>query len=151
MATILTKTPVITAGAYTAADSIGGVMTVTLQPSMIGQQAMHGFISNVVITDAANVKAAMRLWLYSGTITGVADNDPISSISDADNAKCIGFIDIAASDYATNGSGNATADKEIRKVIDTETGILSVIAVLSGGQTYSSTSDLIFKLSYWPE
>jgi hypothetical protein len=145
---IIEVTPTITAGAYTAAYVIGGPMSFALPSISDGKETREGFIYRLIITDAANIKAAMRIWLYKTTITTIADNSAFSVLSDADNAKCIGWIDVATTDYITAGA-NAVAPADVKKGIQTVGSNLTAVAVVTATPTYTSTTDLVFKIEYW--
>jgi hypothetical protein len=140
-----TVIPTITAGPYSAGDVIGGLMAFPIE-------AASGVLVRIVIDDADNEKAAMTLWFYDSAPTTILDNAAFSTLADVDNAKCLGFVDLAATDYKTAGSGNAVLDKAVRKgLVLVGSGTLYVYAVLVGTPTYGATNDLVFRLEIWPD
>ena len=99
-------TPTITAGAYTAGDALGGLLTFGGAAAVA---AGRGTITKVVIVDDDNELQPIDLVLFNQTFTPTADNDPFAP-SEADLENCIGHISIAATDYASF-SANAVATK----------------------------------------
>lgn len=139
------QTPTITAGAYTALDAVGGLLTFT---GMARQSGGTVLIHTVTVTDLADVKAALTLVLFDRTFTATSDNAAFDP-SDADLLNIVGIVPIAASDYA-DFNDNAAAVR----------GNLGIVATLDGtslfGQlflpagsapTYASTSDLTVKVA----
>lgn len=134
-------TPTITAGAYSAGDAVGGLMTF----ANAGSGAMLKIIS-VVVIDKGDQKAALNLFLASSSFTATADNDPIN-ISDSDAAKSIGCISIATGDYVDVG-GASVATKQVGFIgyVDSSDTSLYGQLITTGTPTYASTSDLIVQL-----
>lgn len=144
-ATTASQTPTITAGAYSALDAVGGLLTFANVARSSGGTVM---IHTVTITDLADVKAALTLVLFDRTFTATSDNAAFDP-SDADLLNIVGVVNIAASDYA-DFNDNAAAVR----------GNLGIVATLNGtslfGQlmlpagsapTYASTSDLTVKVA----
>lgn len=143
-ATTASQTPTITAGAYTALDAVGGLLTFANVARVSGGTVM---IHSVTVTDLADVKAALTLVLFDRTFTATSDNDAFD-VADADLPNIVGIVPISSSDYA-DFNDNAAAVK----------GSLGIVATLNGtslfGQlmlpagsapTYASTSDLTVKV-----
>lgn len=99
-------TPTITAGAYAAGDALGGLLTFANAVSSAGGA---GLITKVVIIDDAQQLAPVDLVLFDQTFTATADNAPFDP-TDADLQNSLGYIDVAATDYA-NFADNAMACK----------------------------------------
>lgn len=149
--TMVSVAPTITAGAYSAGDVIGGLLTCTVGTTVTG----NVLVRRVVIGDADNEKAAMDLWFFkSSPATSLADNAAFSTISDADiRDACQAHVAIAASDYTTAGS-NALGEKVIDnggRTIEVTNGVFYVYAVVSGTPTYGATTDLRFTFEVWPD
>jgi hypothetical protein len=89
-------TPAITAGAYTAGDALGGLLTFA---NVVRVAGGGGEITKVVIVDNALQSAPVDLVLFRQTFTPTANNDPFG-VSDADMQNCLGFIPVANTDYA---------------------------------------------------
>lgn len=138
--------PTITAGAYTAGYSIGGVQSFPAFRVNGG----NAVLESVTITDKANQKAAMTLVFFNANPTGANWVDDAAPTALPDVAKVIGQVQIAATDYATVGSDTlAIATKlgiglELQAASGNST--LYMVAVAVGTPTYASTGDLIFTL-----
>ncbi len=98
----ISQTPTITAGAYSAADAVGGLLTFADVGAGYSPCAK---ITKVTVIDDAAQAAVLDLFLYSQEITPTADNGAFSP-SDADNQFCVGVIHIAAADYGSGDDNN---------------------------------------------
>ena len=92
----ISLTPTITAGIYAAGDALGGRLEFA---AAAREAAAGGTITKVVIVDEAQQLAPVDLVLFDQAFTATADNAPFDP-TDADLANCIGYIDVAATDYA---------------------------------------------------
>ena len=98
----IAQTPVISVGAYTAKDAVGGLLTFANAAVVPGGK---GVINTVTIIDHDDEKAALELWLFSEDPTVAVDKDPMD-FTDALLLKCVGVVPIATTDYfslADNG------------------------------------------------
>lgn len=136
----LPTTPTVTAGAYTASDVLGGLMTFT-----IPWKPARGFIDAFRIVDDANQKAAMTLWFFDSAVTEIDDNAPFAPVV-ADLQHVCGKIDVAAADYTTlNGNAIWVTPDSFKPIsFRCPDGILRLYAVPSGTPTYVATTDLQF-------
>jgi len=137
----------VTAGAYSANDVIGGLMTFTLSNKNTG-----GRLGTIRIRDNDAVGPAMILYLFSDAPTAIADNAAFSLV-DADSDKLIGIITAGTWD-------DLTAFKQVRVVgKDDETsdyvdirldgGKLYVYAKVTGTPTMTTTTALRFDVTFW--
>jgi len=91
--------PVITAGAYSANDAVGGKL---FFPGVSLQRSGSGLIWGFTVIDKSQVKAALKLFLFGADFTAVADNAAFD-VSDTDSLKLVGilatgtYVDIASS------------------------------------------------------
>lgn len=137
---VITQTPTITAGAYTAKDAVGGKLTF----AGVGNK---GLINSLVISDKTTQAAELVLVLFDQDFTPTADNAPFDP-SDADLANCGGFIRVIASDYqafADNGVATLTGIGLPYKLAAAGTSLYGQL-MCTGTPTYASTSDLTAKL-----
>ena len=145
----ITQTPTITAGAYTAGDALGGLLTFANAVRAAGRGAV---ITKIVITDKTAQGAQLApidLVLFNQTFTPTADNAPFDP-SNADLANSIGFIDIAATDYS-DFANNAVAAKTsgLRMpfpIVLVGTSLFGQM-VVRDAPTYAATDDLTIKLT----
>lgn len=130
-------TPTVTAGAYSAGDAVGGLLTFTNAAS--GSMAR---VVSVVVIDKGDQGVALNLFLAKETFTATADNDAIN-ISDSDAAKSIGCVAIATGDYVDVG-GAKIATKQVGYLGFVDSGDTNLYGQLitTGTPTYASTSDL---------
>lgn len=130
---------VVTDGAYTALDVVGGTIVFDVHSAGGG-----GVISDIYLTDAANQAVAYTLYLFDGLPTEIADNDgwPGSiDIDDLDNR--IAKIDLAVGRYlpAINSLRSAQIPNVDQKFA-APTGFLSMFLVCATGPTFAATTDI---------
>lgn len=134
--------PTVTAGAYSANDVVGGVLTFANAARNSGD---GGVIESIVISDRGNVGAALTIVFFSATpSSAIADNGAFTwGTSDADLALFVGSVDIATSDYKTLATGKKTATKS-GVGIGYACAATSLFAYIIGtaGPTYVATTDL---------
>lgn len=140
---IISQTPTVTAGAYSANDVVGGLLTFA---SAVRSTAGYAKLQTVILIDKAFTKNVLELWLFDSDPTVAADN-AAQTYTDANLAKCVGVIPIAAANYYQ------AADNQIAIVQNTNL-IFTCAATSLFGQlkctgtpTYASTSDLTVKLA----
>jgi len=136
------QTPTITAGAYSAKDAVGGLLTFANAVRVSGGM---GVIESVVVTDLAMQSAELVLVLFDRTFTAMADNaawDP----SDADMANCEGHIVIGTGNYrAFTDNAEATVTDQPLHFACNGTSLFGQL-YCTGTPTYASTTDLTVKL-----
>jgi hypothetical protein len=141
-------TPTITAGAYTAGDALGGLLTFA---SVVRTAGGHGEIVKVTIQDNAKQSAPMDLVLFNQTFTATADNAPFDP-TDADLANCIGYISVAATDYAEfNDNGVATKASGLQmpfeyKLAAAGSSLFGQL-VIRNGDTFAAVNDVTVKIT----
>lgn len=140
--TIVSQTPTITAGAYSAKDAVGGLLTFA---NAVRATPLSGVLHAVTVIDDAAQAAELVLVLFNQTFTATADNAAFDP-SDADLENCIGKIKIMATDY------NAFADNAVAQVRSIGLPIKLVGTSLfgqlmcTGTPTYAATGDLTIKV-----
>lgn len=140
---ILAATPTITAGAYSANDAVGGMMTLT-SAGLGGQSS--GIINSITIIDLAKQSLGIDIFIFDRSFTPTADNAAFDP-SDGDMANCIGVISVSASDYYpwADGSVACKTNVNIPYVIPSDGTTIYAQAVTRGTPTYAATTDLTFK------
>lgn len=88
--------------AYADGDVVGGVLTFQTEGRVKG-----GVFTHVRLADDDSEGAAYRLYLYHDQPSTIADNAAFT-LSLADEAKLIGWIDIASSGYLSIGTTRVT-------------------------------------------
>lgn len=102
--------PVISTGAYTAADALGGLLTF---PGATRRAGLGGTILTVAVLDLTKQSAATDLVLFKKTFAATTDNAAFDP-TDADAGNCIGFIPIAATDYAVFNDWSVACVRNVR-------------------------------------
>jgi hypothetical protein len=139
---VATVTPTISAGAYSANDVVGGLLTFTFANS----RGANGMVRSIRIADRDNEKAACKLWLYKEPPTTIADNAAFAP-PDSDIDKVIGVVAIAAADYTTS-TANAFAGKHEQGIDFLGTnGAIYGYLVCDATPTYSATNDLTISIT----
>ena len=137
-----TVTPTITAGAYSAKDVIGGLLTFVFANT----RGADGIVRSVRIADRDDEKAAVKLWLFAEQPITIADNAAFAP-TDNDISKCIGVLAFAAADYTT-ASGNAFVAKHEQGLDFTDTnGTIWGYLVADATPTYGTTTDLTITIT----
>lgn len=144
---IVAVTPVVTAGAYSANDAVGGLLTFEDVYGAVsdGDGQRGALLESVVVSDLGKQSIALDLVLFSETFTATADNDAFD-VSDTDILNCLGVVHLT--DYAAfNDSSLATA-KGLGIVIKNTSGDGKLYGqlVTRGTPTYASVSDLTVKI-----
>jgi hypothetical protein len=138
----ITQTPTVTAGAYSANDVVGGLLTFASAALASGRGG------EIVIVDDAGQNVGYNLHLFDRTFTAMSDNGAWNP-SDIDMQNYEGFVDIAATDRAA-GSNNSGAAKSTGlrcplPYICSGTSLFGQLET-SGTPTYAATDDLTIKL-----
>ena len=94
------QTPVITAGAYSANDAVGGLLTFEFAARVEGR---GGIVKNVLIIDNAGQDAEFELWLFKATFTAMGDNDAWAP-SKADLKNLVAIISTASGAWFAAGT-----------------------------------------------
>jgi hypothetical protein len=141
-------TPTISAAAiYAAGDAIGGKLTFANAVRAAGR---GGTIVKVVVVDDDKELAPVDLVLFDRDFGATADNAPFDP-TDADMENCMGYIDVAATDYGSfNDNSVAAKASGLRMPFDYSlaAGVTSLFGqlVVRGTPTYTAVGDLTIKI-----
>lgn len=141
----VTVTPTVsTSPAYTAGDAVGGLMTFT---SAHGTSGGKFIIDTVTILDLAKQSAALDLVLFDQSFTASTDN-AVFDPSDADAANVIGFVPIAAGNYADFNDWSVATVRNVglAGALSGSTSLYGQL-VARGTPTYAATTDIKVILS----
>lgn len=136
-------TPTISAAAiYAGGDALGGRLEFA---NAVRVAAGGGIITKVVIIDEDQELAPVDLVLFSTTFTATVDNAPFDP-TDADLANCIGYIDVAHTDYADFVDNSIAAKASGLRMpfqfkLSTGTTLYGQL-VVRDAPTYTATDDL---------
>lgn len=133
---------VVTAGAYTDVDVVGGTIIFDVHSAGGG-----GIISDIYLTDAANQAKAYKLYLFDNLPTAIADNDAWDTGIDIDDLyNQIAEIDLTVGHYldAINSLRWAhipNVDQKFATPAATP-GYLYMYLVCVAGPTFTATTDV---------
>jgi len=140
---MISVTPVISAAAiYTAGDALGGRLEF---PAVVTVASGQAVVTKVVIVDDDLEDAPIDLVFFDQPFTATADNAPFDP-SDADLQNCLGYVSVAATDYASFVD-NSVACVTPKFDIDSHTWILYAQMVVRGTPTYTAVDDLTIKIA----
>ena len=141
----LVQKPTITAGAYSANDTVGGLLTFPLAARTNISEG-GSILTNVLIIDDAGQDAELELWLFNQTFTAIADNAAWAP-SEADLENCIAVVSTTGGTWDAAGTPSVI-DIECMRRIDLVAGGTSLFGqlVTRGTPTYAATDDLTIKI-----
>lgn len=140
----ISQTPTISAaGIYAAGDALGGKLTFANAALASGGS---GMITKVRIVDDDQELAPVELVLFNQDFTATNDNAPFDP-SDADMQNCLGFIDVAQTDYASFVDNSVAAKTSgLRMPFPYQLGsggsTMYGQLVVRGTPTYTATDDI---------
>lgn len=149
----ISVTPTVSAGAaYASGDAVGGLMSFTGAAKPEIGTAMVG---SVILQDLNKQDAELDLILFDSnpSATTFTDN-AVLDIADADLARIIGVVTVAATDYADfndSAVGFVSCSVPFRttatgSALDLTTQTLYGALVTRGAPTYNATTDVTVKL-----
>ena len=140
-AAVIQITPTISTVAYTAGDTLGGLLSISNAYDGIGAAAV---LQSIVVFDKANQNAPIDFIFFNASGTVPANNNPFTW-NTADFVKVLGRVRVASTDYLTLNSRSFASVYPIGLTLQgNATQALYVVAIVQGTPTYTSTSDLIF-------
>ena len=144
-------TPTLDTNAYAAGDHMGTLMTV--DPSFSGIKDGDAYVlQSITIVDKAKQDAAINVFFFDESPTLTSSDNAALDISDAEMAdKCVGFVSIAAGDYADLNVNSVATVRNLGlnvKPIDADaSGPFYAILQSQGAPTYAA-SDLVVKFHF---
>lgn len=142
---IISQTPTITAGAYSAGDAVGGKLTFTGCPE-------DGKIETVTIIDLDEEGPELNLVLFHADFTAVSDNAAFD-VAAGEEARLIGIVNIASADFEDIGGlkvatkGNLGIGFKLSETAVTKRGRIYGQLMTPGTPTYTTTSDLVINIA----
>lgn len=133
----ISQTPTITAGAYTANDAVGGLLTFA---DAAREDGGGGVIKDTTILDDAGQDAEMEVWLFRETFVAMADNAPWAP-SEADLRKLVAIV--STSDGAWFAAGTPSVARiEVSQRYDLVGTSMFGQLVTRGTPTFAATDDV---------
>ena len=113
----------------------------------VAASGLGGVIQTITVIDKGNIKADLNIYFSDRTFTAVSDN-AAWTLSDSDAANAIGIVNVADTDYVSNGSANAVATvKNVGLAFVANGTDLFAQIHCTATPTYTSTTDLIIILT----
>jgi len=134
---IISQTPTVTAGAYTAGDAVGGLLTFANAARAAG---MGGVAKNLLVIDDAGQDVEMELWLFKQTFTAMADNAPWAP-SEADLRNLVGIISTADGAWFAAGTPSVARVEPSQGYTCVGTSLFGQL-VTRGTPTFAATDDV---------
>jgi hypothetical protein len=133
----ISVTPTVTAGAYTAGDAVGGLLTFANAGRLTG---LGGVIKDVLIIDDAGQDVELELWLFNATFTAMADNAAWAP-SEADLRKLVAIISTSSGAWFAAGTPSAARIECSQRYDVTGTSLFGQL-VTRGAPTFAATDDV---------
>ena len=141
--TTISQTPTVTAGAYSAGDAVGGLLTFANAARTSGG---GGVTMGVIIIDDNGQDVKIELWLFNQTFTAMSDNAAWAP-SEADLENLIGIISTGDSAQGWLAAGTPSAiDIECTNRYDLVGTSLFGQLVTRGTPTFAATDDVTVKV-----
>jgi hypothetical protein len=140
---VIEVTPTVSASAaYTAADQVGGLQT--LSGAASAQNCVAQLLS-VTVVDKAKQKAALTIFFFDESPTIASVDNGAYDLTDAQCVdKCKGYVKVAVADYQDSSSNSvACVTSTLAMKSLTEGGTLYAVAMTTGTPTYAAVSDLV--------
>jgi hypothetical protein len=139
----IVQQPTVTAGAYSAGDAVGGLLTFANAARVSGG---GGVIKSVTIIDDAGQDAELELWLFDRTFTAMADNAAWAP-SEADLENLVGVISTADSARGWMAAGTPSVITiDVATRFDLNGTSLFGQLVTRGTPTFAATDDVTVKV-----
>lgn len=149
--TVITITPNAASFAtpYSSGDVIGGVNSV---PGTVNNPGGPATLDSVIVLDKANQKADLDLVFFNAVpANSIGADNAAYALNDADLAKVIGRVTVAAADYVSSSTNNAEATKrDLRLLLQAAAHVTTIYCavIARAAATYGSASDLSVKLGF---
>lgn len=133
-------------GAAATGDYVGKTTAPEFFTRVARRDGFTSIIKSLVITDKLTTAAVdMELWLFSETFTSPTDN-AAWSISDADQLKCLGVIELDSAKWYSNALGKVFCDHTLGLVVKPTAQALYFALVARGTTPAWATGDLQISL-----
>lgn len=140
-----TVAPTITAGAYSAGDVVGGLLTFDVSGAPEGS-----LLTRALLVDDDNEKPELTLYLFNASPTSFADNAAFAPVV-ADLKKLITKVTFATTDYVTVNSNAYALKEDLNDLIPANTGSIYGYLVCTATPTYTATTDIWLALDFLTE
>lgn len=130
-------TPTVTAGAYSANDAVGGVLTFANAARVSGGS---GLIKSILIVDDAGQDAELELWLFDQSFTSPGDNAAWGA-TEAELHNLVGIIQSTDGDWMAAGTPSVCRIEVSQSYVLQATSMFGQL-VTRGTPTFAATDDV---------
>lgn len=146
---IVTVTPTLDTNAYASGDRLGTLQTLTgaLRQVKAANTNNTALLQSITIIDKAVQSIEMDILFFNASPTIASADNAAFDITDAELGKCIGWVNVAATDYKTvkSGGNSVACVKNVGLVLTATSGTdIYAIPIIRGAPTYAA-SDLVFQ------
>lgn len=138
----------VTAAAYSAGNSIGGLITIANAVRVSGGVSI---LASIQILDRANQKPTGTIYIFDANPTNATLTDKTAFVFSTDDLKVIAQIPVVSTDYVTTNSKASASLANLARVVQAASGTTLYAAfVPTSTPTFAATTDvqLIFNLVY---
>jgi hypothetical protein len=147
---VLQPSLTVSTTAYAVGDVIGGKITLT---NAMRKSNGTGVLHSLTVIDDDNNSPGFHMLLFSQDLTGTYTDNVVPSLNAADNAKFIGHVTVAASDYVSIGTGAGTTQSIATKrglslpvAATNDTKNLFALLIATTTPAFATSSDLIIRV-----
>jgi len=145
--TVVSVTPTITAGAYTALDIVGAIQTIANATRVSGEPTI---LQSITVTDLGKQSVELTIFFFNANpATGTYTDNIALTIHDTDMALCIGKVKVLAADYSPAAASSVATVANIGlPLMPAATSLFAIAQASSSAPTYASTGDLTLRYSF---
>lgn len=133
----VSQTPTVTAGAYSANDTVGGLLTFANAARISGG---GGVIKSVIFVDDAGQDVALELWLFDQTFTAISDN-AAWAVAEASLHNLVAVISSTEGTWRASGTPSVCDVECSRAYVCAATSLFGQL-VTRGTPTFAATDDV---------
>jgi hypothetical protein len=156
---IIVFTPVVSTGAYSAGDQVGGL---TLLSEAVNHDGGYAVIQSITVIDKAKQKAALSLFFFDDVPTITSVDNGAFDLTDAQAVlSCLGHALVPSANYQDSSSNSIATTLNVGLLLRSRAGKNAVpfatgatprdiwcVIMTTGTPTYGAASDLCIKLGF---
>jgi hypothetical protein len=143
-ADVISFTPTLDTVAYASGDVLFATAAIA---GITRANDLRAVLMSLTAIDKSKNKPAFTLYFYQTNVTSAAAN-AANNLSDADAVNCLGFVDVASTDWKDLANNSFACLKGINLLLEAATGTTSVyvVGILNAGTPTFANGDLVLKL-----
>jgi hypothetical protein len=141
---VISFTPTLDTAAYASGDVLFATAAIAGITRANDERAA---LQSLTVIDKSKNKPAFTLFFYQTNVTSAAAN-AANNLSDADAVSCLGFVDVASTDWKDLANNSFACIRNISLLLEAATGTTSVyvVGILNAGTPTFANGDLVLKL-----